>query len=266
MKTIRSLYLLFQMLLIVVLFNSCDELFNCLDGNGIQGTEERIFTKFSSVENATAFDLEIIPDTDYRVVLYADENLLPFIETDLIGGDLVIRVEYNRCLNSSNPISVEVFTPEIDQVEMTGSGTTMVSYFISEDVEFRNSGSGEILAWNFECTNLDVTNSGSGDINITDIYCDEGADVTLTGSGDVILTGQAPWAVYLVTGSGSILADDFPVNTCSASNSGSGDIFCNVHQSLNAVLTGSGDIYYSGSPAVLHTINTGSGRIIPSFK
>jgi hypothetical protein len=260
MKTKGKLYTLI-VLVTACLLNSCDEIFNCLDGNGIQATEKRYLEGFTGVENTTAFDVEIYHDVEFDVMVTADSNLIPFINTEVLNGKLVIDVDYNHCLNSYNPILIELHMPMLDDLLLTGSGSVEASGFQPGEMKFRNTGSGNITAWNFECEDLNINNSGSGEIDITDIFCSGRIDVALSGSGDASFTGNADKANYLLSGSGSILADHFPVNTCIVANSGSGDVYCNVHQSLNIVLSGSGNVYYSGTPADEHELVTGSGGV-----
>lgn len=254
---------LFAMIILVsaCVLNSCDDFFNCLDGNGIQATEKRYLDGFTGVENTTAFDVEIYHDAEFDVRVTADSNLIPYINTEIQNGKLIVDVDYNHCLNSYNPILVEVHMPLLDDLLLTGSGSVEASGFQPLEMKFRNTGSGNISAWNFECDDLNINNSGSGEIDITDIFCSGKTDVALSGSGDATFTGHADRANYLLSGSGSIVADDFPVNSCTVANSGSGDVYCNVHQSLNIVLSGSGNVYYSGTPADVHELITGSGGV-----
>jgi ribosomal protein S27E len=249
--------------ILVLMASSCEEYFNCLNGNGVEASETRLVSEFTNVVNTTAFEVEVIYDSEYSVEVFADENLMPYINTNVISGELIIQTNYNRCLNSYNPILIEVHMPTVEQVELTGSGEILISYFDEDEIKFVNSGSGNIIAWNFECNFLTVKNSGSGDINVTDVFTTATTNCTLTGSGDIILTGAGGSGIYLLTGSGSLVADNYPVNTCSANNTGSGHIFCQVYQELNIVLTASGNVIYSGTPEI-HQLVTGSGSVIPS--
>lgn len=264
MKAHRTGYLCMLALITALFFASCEPFFNCLDGNGVAASEVRIVPEFSSVKNSTSFDVEIMHDSTFHVEVFADENLLPYINIYVVGEQLIVETEYSRCLVSSNPILVEVYMPSLNEVNLTGSGNLLVSKFKVDDMKFKCSGSGDIIAWNFECTELDVRNSGSGEINISDVFSSGDVSATLTGSGDIVLTGNADNAIYLLTGSGSLRVDDFPVNVCSVSSSGSGNIYCNVNQTLNVVMTGSGNITYYGTPKVSKLI-TGSGRLYSAY-
>ncbi len=226
----------------VLLLFSCDELFNCLDGNGVLKTEKRFVSEFYGVENHTSFELEVIADSIFAVEVIADQNLLSHISTSVRDGNLIVDTDNDRCLNSSHNIIVEIRMPVLDLVELTGSGN--------------------IDVYDFDCHYIEIKNSGSGDIDITNMVSTSTVDVVLTGSGDVVLVwGKARKGNYLLSGSGNIEANDFKVDECYATNSGSGHIYCYVYDLLHATISGSGDIFYSGSPDEIIEVDNGSGDL-----
>jgi len=226
----------------VLFLSSCDELFNCLDGNGVLKTEKRFVSEFYGVENHTNFEVEVIADDTYAVEVIADQNLLSYISTSVRDGNLIIDTDNDRCLNSTYNMVVEVRMPSLDLVELTGSGN--------------------IDVYDFDCQYIEIKNSGSGDVDITNMVSTSTVDVVLIGSGDVVIVwGKARKGNYLISGSGNIEANDFKVDECYATNSGSGDIYCYVYDLLHATISGSGDIFYSGSPDEIIEVDTGSGDL-----
>ena len=64
-----------------------------------------------------------------------------------------------------------------------------------------------------------------------------------------------------ISGSGDVKAANLKTQKAICNVSGSGNISCNVKETLEAYVSGSGDIRYSGSPASVKTRVTGSGDI-----
>ena len=64
-----------------------------------------------------------------------------------------------------------------------------------------------------------------------------------------------------ITGSGSYTGEALKLETAKVSVTGSGRCNCYVSNTLNASVTGSGNITYSGSPSMIDTRVSGSGRI-----
>ncbi|MBN2521514.1 MAG: DUF2807 domain-containing protein, partial [Bacteroidales bacterium] len=106
----------------IALLNSCDFIWDCIDGNGIIETEYRDVEDFDGIVSEGAFDVYITQSENYEVMIETDENLLPFIITEEKGGNLVIRTLNHRCLNSSGDIKVFVSLPDIYEIKLSGSG------------------------------------------------------------------------------------------------------------------------------------------------
>jgi hypothetical protein len=106
---------------------------------------------------------------------------------------------------------------------------------------------------------MDIFLDGSGDINL---YVDvDNLDVYVTGSGSSYLDGFVDNGDFNITGSGWINAFDFNTDFCDARISGCGRTEVMVENDLVAVLSGNGDTYYKGHPAITLQIS-GSGKII----
>jgi len=244
MKT-KYIYGLLFLGTVTLLLNSC--WFDCLEGNGILETEQRLVAEFVGVENTTSFDVEILADSAYSVEVIADQNLLPYIETYVRSENtdkyLMIETNYNYCINSQNYVRVEIHMPIIEQVELSGSG--------------------DIDVFNVDGNHLDINNSGSGDITINDLFLTSEIKIDLNGSGDVIAYGKVHHGDYNLAGSGDILADKLLVDLCYVNSSGSGDVYCFAYDLLNVTINGSGDVLYSGPPDLtIELVNNGSGDLI----
>ncbi len=71
---------------------------------------------------------------------------------------------------------------------------------------------------------------------------------TLTGSGEIELWGIAQVGDLNISGSGKIKALHLEQDECSASITGSGDMYVFVYDYLDVNITGSGNIFYRGNP------------------
>jgi hypothetical protein len=238
MKNTHLVYMLFTAVMLIGL-TACNDMFNCLDGNGKLRSEYRVVAEFYGVENKTSFSVKITHDSIYSVRVDADENLLEKINTFVRGDNLIIESDNDRCINAQKDILVDIHMPDLNNIILTGSGN--------------------IDAYDFYGTNLEALNTGSGDIEIRNLTVDN-VNFNVTGSGSISVYGKTAMANYYLSGSGEINANTLEAGQCIAKNSGSGDIFCNVLNVLNVTLSGSGDVIYSGSPSLTKT-DTGSGEI-----
>lgn len=237
MKTIKLLFL--SVLAILFFTTACVNEIS-VKGNGIPSTEGRITPDFERVKSAGAFDVHITSGDEYEVVISAEQNIIPYIETSVSGGG-VLYIESRGTYNLKNRLPMEVFitTPELQGVNLSGSGVITSDYFTTE--------------------HYDISLSGSGKISVA--VEAEQIDASISGSGKLELSGIAEDAFFNISGSGDIDSYNLELNNCKASISGSGNMWVNASENLHATIAGSGNIYYYGNPSV-QTHIAGSGNVI----
>lgn len=223
---------------ILLLFTSCTEDF-FIHGNGIPDSENRLVPAFSSVSSEGNFEVHITSGDSYEVLVNAESNLLPYIETDVIGGNLKIHVRGLSSLRNQLPVEVFITAPHIDGIAQSGSGIITTGWFEGDAFHYVVSGSGII--------------ESSVDASIV--------EAIVSGSGNLYISGLARDASLILSGSGKIDAWDLAVRNCDAKISGSGDVWIDVDHYLKAVISGSGNVFYSGTP-YLETVVSGSGGVI----
>lgn len=236
MKTIQ----LITVGLVLLLFSAT----SCIDdliirGNGIEVSEARLTNHFSKVKSEGDFDVHISPGAEYDILIEAESNLIPYIETNVTGNTLRIHTQGLRNLRNQLPMKVFITTPYIEAITQSGSGIITTGYFEGE--------------------HFNATVSGSGIIE-TALDADQ-VDGVVSGSGSLYLSGAATNAGFLISGSGKIDAWDLSLSSCEATISGSGSTWVNPRRFLKANISGSGNVFYSGTPAVEAHIS-GSGNVI----
>lgn len=220
------------------LLHSCGD---CIKGSGSLKEETRTLKAFDELElNASAnVVLRPVVGTDpLKIVVSAQENLLPFISTNVSGSTL--KINYDECISATEKIVVTVDVRNLKKVSQNGSG----------DI----SSVGTIKA-----KELSVNQNGSGDAEL-DVDLDK-LSISSRGSGDIKLSGHANLLEIGNKGSGNVESFSLKSNNVNVKNAGSGDIEINVREKLSARLTGSGDITYEGNPQTIDQKASGSGKI-----
>jgi hypothetical protein len=160
-------------------------------------------------------DVSIQKGNEAKVLVKTDDNLREIVETLTEGSELVVsaRESYRTSLG----IKVEVITPAIRAVVLTGSGMIAVEDVSGDDFEAVLSGSGQVNARG-RVRNVTAELSGSGTLDLSDLEC-QSASVMLAGSG--LATVNASDALNAtVTGSGNVSYLGFPQVKLSISGSG----------------------------------------------
>lgn len=255
MKT--SLKLIGISIFITVLVSSC---FNMVFeyGNGQVTQENRTVPAFTSVSSSGAFDIYYEYADTPSVIVSCESNLIQYIETAVFDNELKIRTPNFINLRPSKTIEVYVKGPEVERIDLSGSGLIHTDSISIDNLALILSGSGKIET-TFYGNNLTTNISGSGEINV---YAEcKNYDVNVSGSGKITVNGFADSSMYNISGSGNVHAYDFFVDNADVKISGSGDLFLNVSDELYANISGSGNIYYIGNPKI-STNTSGSGRVI----
>src|SRR5205809_4154168 len=89
-----------------------------IKGSGVASSETRTADEFSGVDVGGVFEVEITAGKEYSVQVQADDNLLPFVKTEVESGVLNIRT--TERINSQTPLRVIVSAPDIDHLDVTG--------------------------------------------------------------------------------------------------------------------------------------------------
>jgi hypothetical protein len=239
MKNTHSPMKLLLPLILAGLLISCGKENMRIRGNGIIGSEVRAITAFEGVVLEGSFEVIVTPDTVTEVVVEAETNLIPFIETYVSGTALVVRNRPNTNLRPHDPMRVFVRTPYLRYGEVNGSGLLSTGQFNVNYLNLTISGSGQLE---------------SGGV-VKRVYC------FISGSGNIFLNGETDIAELSISGSGNINAYGMPADSAYVNISGSGNMYLNVIDLLDVRISGSGSVYYRGNP-FLYTNISGSGSVI----
>lgn len=211
-------------------------------GNGELETITRNVGDYDEISVAGFFDVTLVAGNEGEITIEGESNLLEYIETEVNGDRLTIKVKNKQNLKTSWGKDIKIRVPfrDLNQVSLSGSGEIM-----STDV--------------IKANNFRVSVSGSGDINL--VVEASSTESRVTGSGDLVLRGSTRDHETSVTGSGDLEAGRFKADNVDAKVTGSGDIRVSCDKSIRARVTGSGDIEYVGNPTKQDTKVSGSGDI-----
>jgi len=191
-------------------------------GSGVLASETRSASGFTAIELAGSADVAVSFGDSESVVVEAEDNILPLIETIVQGSKLVIRTKANTTISNSLPVRVTVTMKSLEAANLPGSGDITITGLKASSVDFDLPGSGNITAdgtadtvkvnmggsGNVQCGDLQaksvtVTQNGSGN---TTVFASENMDINFSGSGNVIYRGNPAKVNKSVTGSGSVQA------------------------------------------------------------
>ncbi len=208
-------------------------------------TQDRHLSGFHAIVLSGSFDVYITQGPSESVRVKAPSNVISHIITEVNGDVLKLHDRNNTfswtsIFSGHSKIAVYVTVKDIRSIILSGSG----------DVYFKNG---------LNAGKLELTCTGSGDV--TGNMNVKMLNASVSGSGDMKISGKAETSTVSVSGSGDFSAHGLITATTMVRVTGSGDASVNATQKLDARVSGSGDIRYTGGAREVSSSSSGSGEI-----
>jgi hypothetical protein len=221
---------------------------DCLKSNGSEVTVQRNLGTFNEIIVNDKIDLTVIQGSEFRVEVTAGKNIIDNIAIE--NRHSVLEINNNNKCNFvrgyKRRVLVTVTVPFIKRVTNNGVGT----------VRFGND---------FVQNTIFVRAENSGDVHVHGNFSK--LQTSSHGNGDIYLNGSCDTLFVYMFGTNFLRAENLKINDytfietisigdCSLNAPSGGTLECNLWRS--------GNIYYSGDPAVVNNFSDGSakGRLI----
>jgi hypothetical protein len=246
MKPIVATFLLF------LIFTACGK--NNTDRGPII-TKTREIPDFTSLMVVGDYIIYAEQDSISEVKIEAETEVIQGILTEVINGELIITD--NGALANDFPINIYIKSPVINALTHDGRGSIEKLTMVGDSV-FVTTNSGGTIRIKIVAEKVFIQNNGTGLFTI-DVES-QLLQFNSSSEGYSSFRGNSKYADFKLTNQGTVSAFDLEVSVFDLINSGVGFVQVNVSDSLNAVLMGSGSLYYMGDP-VLDTTILGYGTI-----
>jgi len=210
-------------------------------GNGIVKTQDHNISSFKSLQVSASINVYVSQGDIKPVRIEGDENLLPYIEVEQNGDELIIRNREGYNLDSEDGLKVYVSSPSFRSISLSGAGDIISENKITstEDLEIGLSGAGDIKM----------------EIDAPKLTTD------ISGVGSLYLKGQTKDVIMEISGAGSahcydLLSENTKVEI---SGVGSAEIYASVK--LDAHVSGAGSVNYKGNASDVTQNVSGVGSV-----
>jgi hypothetical protein len=225
--------------LAVVLF-ACNPFNRSIDGDGKITTTERNLSSFTEVRCSGSYTVELTQGSPASIKIETDDNIEPYIVTDINGSELNVHSKEDVNLHPSSKTKLYITTDKLEGFRLSGSG----------DASTTNKFTGG--------DHLDLDISGSGkihfDVNTPTI------NSSISGNGDIYITGETRDSKISIAGNGNYHAEDLKSENAKVKIAGSGDAHLFADSTLDINIAGVGNVYYKGNASVTQNV-AGSGKI-----
>lgn len=208
-----------------------------IKGSGNVQTEERNVTSFKEIKASRSIHVFLTQGEAKAVVVKADDNILPYLETVVKDNALEIRIVQDVNIEKATRMDVYVTVPQLKEIKATTSAQIEGT-----------------APWEFTELNISTTTSASIDLDLTAVAI----DVKATTSGSVTLKGKTEKLEIKATTSAQIKAEELIARFAEVGATTSGDVYIHVTDKLGYKLTTGANLVYKGEPRITSTaISTG---------
>lgn len=238
-----------KLLLIIFLsitLSACKDACDCFKGTGDVMTEIRSTGNIKSVDLGNNVDLVVHYDSIPRIRVTAGSHLLSKITTENENGVLKIR-NTNKCnwVRNFDPVLiVDIWVPTLSGIYVENA---------SGDIAFSDT----LTVSDFRLDSYSST--GNYQLKLK-----EGIATLAIHNGPADLKAEGNVGTLYLYGVGYGKIDCLQLKTENAyiNNKGTNGFYVNPISILEATINGSGNVYYTGSPATIKKTETASGKLI----
>jgi len=235
--------LLFTMVLLTLACSTFPTIGTRLEGSGNVITEERQVSNFDRVLLSGYGEVTIYQGEIESLTVRTDDNIMPYIETEVRNRTLELGFTPSgsrRSINPSDSIHFDLVVKDISRLDISGAGSVTADELTVEKLQL----------------NL----SGAGSLEINNLVADELVS-NISGAGSVLVAGQVTGQELNHSGVGSYYAGDLESETALVTISGAGSATLWVRETLDVKVSGVGNIIYYGTPRVIQNVS-GLGKVI----
>ena len=202
-------------------------------------TETRDVSGFTAVDLSSVGTLIIQQGSVELLSITAEDNIFPYLKTDVVGNNLRIGVRDNINLNPHEEIIYNLTVIDLERLE--------------------SSGIGKIEMGSLNTDELDVDISGASDLRILNLNARD-FNLDLSGVGNVEISGSAEQQRVDLSGAGNYEAGDLKNEYARIEISGTGQAVIWAEKELDVEISGMGNLQYYGDPALITDLS-GIGRL-----
>jgi hypothetical protein len=217
--------------LLPVFMASCSGFLVTGSGNVI--SEERQVSGISSISIGSSMNLFIEQTGSESVRIEADDNIIPYVSTQKIGGELKIQLK-SVSFGNINPINCYVTVKDLSKIKVSSSAEVKCDNLETESfsIEMASSSRGTLV------------------LHVTKL------DLNIGSSANLTLSGETVSQDIRLGSSGRLEAYNLVSKDCKIVAQSSGSANITVSERLNAQVSSSAHVNYKGDPEVNSKISS----------
>jgi hypothetical protein len=237
---LSQLMLLMLMMFFLHVGGACNLDSISVSGSGTTATEERSVRSFIALKVSGGIEVELTQSDNESLVITADDNVLPLIES--IVSDGVLRIRLKEPVRNAGTMKAFVSFKKLEAIEVSGAvrlkGTNPMTF---ENLGIEGSGASEIR--------LDIMASG--------------LKAEMSGASSITVKGTSKNSRIDASGASKVYASELETETTYVDASGASIIEIWATSQVKADASGASGIRYKGRPEQVQKNTSGASSVNP---
>jgi hypothetical protein len=245
----KKLAQILTIVFVTVSMYSCYDFPIMVTGTGPVISQEFDLPSFDAIASETVIDIEVVQGDSQKVVAEGNENMMNFIELNVINNKL--HVDLVNGSYSNFKLKVYITVPTLQEVELESTGDIDIEGFNGlRSLKLKSTSTGKIKTdGTFDIAgDLDLVCSSTGSINVN-ANC-KNIEARMSSTGSINIEGNCVTQDVTISGTGSYNAFDLLSEECIVETNSVGDARVNVSEELDVTISSIGNVYYKGNPRV----------------
>lgn len=234
----KKFFLITALLLLSLVLMACSiPVIKVVKGTGSLTTETREVGGFDSIQLDGVGNLVITQGDSVALQIEAEDNILPYLESDVVGNTLRLGFHDNfwqRTLLPTEPITYSLVVTDLNALTFNGAGNLDMNELATDE--------------------LSITVNGASQVKINDLQADS-LSIQINGTGNVSVAGEVTIQKISIDGAGTVSNSDLKSSQANITANGLGIATVWATDQLDVTINGGGTLNYYGEPAISQNIN-----------
>lgn len=199
-------------------------------GSGKSKKEIRNISSFENIEVGRAFHVELTQGKTFSLAVEADDNILPYIQTEVKDRTLYIHLPSNQGFDTKSSINLYITMPVLKKLDCSGAASVYSKSL-------------------WETDKMDIELSAAAELTLQ-IDVNE-LELDLSGATNTNLAGKVNSLEAEISAAAKLNAGNLSVKKADIDMSGASKAELKVTEEIKYDLSGASKLTYNGSPRIL---------------
>jgi hypothetical protein len=218
--------------------------------------------EFTKIENHTVCNVEIVQGDISEVEVSGYENLLDYVNIEVINGRLKIDMKRGRFSFQNMNLTVYVQNPQVESLTVHSTGNMSIGTFKGlTTFEAAIHSTGNIIGSGYLDVdgNVFLKSNSTGNIDL-DLDA-RNIESFIEGTGNITLAGNCIDEFVRSNSVGLYTGYDLLSENCTVESQSIGDVRVQVKTDLNVSIESIGSVYYKGNPKNVYSRCNSLGKL-----